>query len=115
MTLRPHQGTVAEIRLTRSDGGSLQVTLRGVRTMGSLVEVLAGFDGFEILRREDITPYAEFERFLCWFYRDDHHYETVIDDFETEETKPEPGASPNGGPATAISGSGVAERPPSVS
>ena len=94
MTLRPQHGTVVEIQFTRSDGRSLQLTLRGVRTVGSLVEVLHGFDDFEILSREDITPYAEFERFLCRFYRDDDRYETVIDDFETQETEPEPPVPP---------------------
>ncbi len=80
---------MAEIRFARSDGRFLQLTLRGVRTVASLIEVLPGFDDFEIVSRENITPYAEFERYLCRFYRDDDHYETVIDGFETEETEPE--------------------------
>jgi hypothetical protein len=80
-----------------------------------LVEVLLGFDDFEVLKREDVTPYAEFGRFLCRFYRDDDLYETVIDEFETEETEPEPAASPNGGPPTPLSNPEAQSGPPSVS
>ncbi len=115
MTFRPEQGIVAEIRFARSDGRSLQLTLRRVSTVESLVEVLLGFDDFEILRREDVTPYAEFGRFLCRFYRDDDRYEFVIDDYETEETQPEPAASPNGGPATSLDNPKALDGPPSVS
>lgn len=113
LTFRPaHQ--VAEMRFTKADGRLLQLTLRRA-CAESLIEALQGFDFFEILVRENLTPYAEFNRFLCRFYRDDDQFDTVIDEFEIEDTEPEPGAAPNGGPAASVDNPRAAPGPPSVS
>jgi hypothetical protein len=112
ITLRPQDGTSAEVRFTDKDGHSLLLTLKGVRSVENVVAALSGIDDFEILRREDTTPHAEFACYVCRFYRDDDLYDTIIDNYEIGEAKSELVAAPNICPVPTLNGSGAVGGPP---
>ena len=89
-----HLGEFAGVPPTKK-----QITLRGVNILkirdGRIVEHSGGSNSLEALMELGVVRWA--------------------DRGSTSGTHAQPGAAPNGGPATPLGNSGVAEGPPSVS
>lgn len=86
LTFRPQYGVSLEAIFEGGSEESLYLELRGIRAPDQLLDMLNGFDDFQILARETGTPYPAAARFLFRYFIDDDSHETIIDEYEVYRT-----------------------------